>query len=111
MSNGSAFAHVQQDLKPHLRSFVRDAVQQWNLESSRYEIWKDLDRVRFLLWKWLHEGDSYGRDYARLFGLVIDRAAAPPTVYRGKYGEPAIEVHDRQTTHGGRRVRRAQGRT
>jgi hypothetical protein len=93
LSSGSAFAHVQQDLKPHLRSFVRDAVQQWNLESSRYEIWKDLDRVRFLLWKWLHEGDSYGRDYARLFGLVIDRAAAPPTVYRGKYGEPAIEVH------------------
>ena len=47
---------AEQDLKPHLRSFVRDAVQQWNLESSRYEIWKDLDRVRFLLWKWLAFG-------------------------------------------------------
>jgi hypothetical protein len=40
----------------------------------------------------LREGDSLGRDYARLFGLVIDDFAAPPTVSRGVDG-PAVEIH------------------
>ena len=49
--------------------------------------------VRVSPLEWLREGDSLGRDYARLFGLVIDRREAPPTVSRGKDGGPAVEIH------------------
>jgi hypothetical protein len=69
-----------------------DAVRQWNLESNRFEVWKDLDRVRFLLWQWLRDADSMGRDYAKVFGLVIEEHEAPPTVYRTENG-PAVEIH------------------
>ncbi len=88
---GKEYMHGEEDLKAHLKKFVRDAVQRWNLESNRYEIWKDLERVRPLLWKWLHEGDSLGRDYARMFGLELE--IAPPSVYRGEGGGPAVEIH------------------
>jgi hypothetical protein len=64
----------------------------WHLESDRFEVWKLLDPMRKELWRWLLEGDSLGRDYARLLGLEIDDAAAPPTVARGKDG-PAVEIH------------------
>jgi hypothetical protein len=84
--------HSDVDLRVQLKGFVRTAVQNWNLESSRYEVWKDLHRVRGLLWKWLHDADSMGRDYARVFGLVIDDQQAPPSVFRSN-SEPAVEVH------------------
>jgi hypothetical protein len=92
LTRDQPFVHAEAALKPFLKDFVKDVVQQWNLESNRFEIWKDLDRVRALLWKWLHDGDTYGRDYARLFGLVID-GGAPASVYLGAEGEPAVEVH------------------
>jgi hypothetical protein len=85
--------HLPADLRRHLKPFVLDAARNWNLESDRFQVWQDLDRLRPALWSWLHAGDSYGRDYARLFGLVIDDAEAPATVSRGKEGGPAIEVH------------------
>jgi hypothetical protein len=102
------FVHPEGDLRPKLKDFVRSAVEQWNLESNRFEIWKDLDRVRTLLWKWLRDGDTFGRDYARLFGLNIDYAA-PPSVYRGVDNLPAIEIHAarpalRRTIDGGART-------
>jgi hypothetical protein len=84
--------HMPDELRVHLGSFVVDALRSWNLESDRFEVWQDLDRVRALLWKWLREGDSFGQDYARLFGLEIDNAKAPPTVARGVDG-PAVEIH------------------
>lgn len=84
--------HLPEDLRGHLRPFVLDAARNWNLESDRFEVWKELDRLRAALWQWLRTGDSYGRDYARLFGLVIDDGEAPPTVARGKDG-PAVEIH------------------
>jgi len=55
----------EQDLAKHLKKFVVSAIQNWNLESNRYEVWKDLNRVRFDLWKWLHDGDSFGRAPSR----------------------------------------------
>ena len=91
MADGS-MEHMPDELRVQLGRFVLDASRNWNLESDRFKVWQDLDRVRALLWKWLHEGDSLGRDYARLFGLVIDEAAAAPTVARGKDG-PAVEIH------------------
>lgn len=91
MADGS-MEHMPDELRVQLGRFVLDASRNWNLESDRFKVWQDLDRVRALLWKWLREGDSLGRDYARLFGLVIDEAAAAPTVARGKDG-PAVEIH------------------
>ena len=91
-SGSERLAHPEAELKPRLKQFVVQTVQQWNLESDRYAVWKDLDRVRAMLRGWLLDGDSYGRDFAKLFGLVIDDAAAPPTVYR-KEGAPTVEVH------------------
>ena len=84
--------HDPEDLKGFLEPFVLDAARNWNLESSRFEVWQELDRVRQALWKWLSTGDSLGRDYAQLFGLVIRDDLAPPTVARNKNG-PTVEIH------------------
>ena len=78
--------------KSYLKSFFSEETVKWNLESDRFEVWKSLDPLRAKWWKWLHEGDHYGRAYANLFGLVIDDNQALPTVYR-KNGSPTIEVH------------------
>lgn len=79
-------------LRKRLKEFVPKVVANWNLESNRFGVWKDMDRVRQALWGWLHNGDSAGRDYARMFGLVIGEREAPPTVFRGKFG-PTVEIH------------------
>ena len=80
----------------------------WNLESDRYEVWKEFNKLRRDLWTWLYRGDSYGQEYARLFGLVIDSADAPATVYHSK-GVPSIEIHSvrpavRRSLNGSMRV-------
>lgn len=85
--------HMPDELRGHLKPFVLDAARKWNLESNRYEVWKELDRLRLALWQWLRGGDSYGRDYAQLFGLVIEDPNLPATVIRGTDGSPAVEVH------------------
>lgn len=82
----------EEQLKIELKKFVLQAVQNWNLESNRHEVWKDSARVRAALREWLRDGDSVGRDYARLFGLVIDEGGAQPTVFRSG-SEPAVEIH------------------
>jgi hypothetical protein len=92
MQSPDKLSHAEPELRSHLRSFVLKAVQNWNLESNRYEVWRDMDRVSAELWAWLRDGDSYGRLYARLFGLVIDESLAPPTVHRSNNG-PAVEIH------------------
>jgi hypothetical protein len=84
--------HSEADLRRQLKDFVVRAMQNWNLESNRHEVWKDLSRVRKELWSWLRDSDSMGRYYAQLFGLVIDDAAAPPTVFRNE-GGPTVEIH------------------
>ena len=91
MADGS-LVHLPEELRIKLASFVLDATRNWNLETDRFKVWQDLDRVRAILWTWMRESGSVGRDYARLFGLVIDEAEAPPTVARGKDG-PAVEIH------------------
>jgi hypothetical protein len=86
--------HRETQLKRELKRFVLKAVRNWNLESNRYQVWKDSARVRAELWKWLRDGDSVGRDYARLFGLVIDEGGAQRTVFRSKSDSmPAVEIH------------------
>ncbi len=75
-------------------AFLNSVQLDWRLQSDRYQVWCALDKVKWRLWEWLHEGgDSYGRDYAKVFGLVIRDEDAPPTVYRGNDGTPSIEVH------------------
>lgn len=91
MADGTLM-HLPDELRVQLDRFVVEAGRGWNLESDRFKVWQDLDRMRALLWTWLREGDSLGRDYARLFGLVVDESEAPPTVARGQDG-PAVEIH------------------
>jgi hypothetical protein len=81
----------------------------WNLESDRFRVWRAQDNLRWKLWRWLLEGDQYGRYYSELFGLVIYDHEAPRTVYRNKHNNPTIEVHSvrpalRRTIHGGVRT-------
>jgi len=87
-----ALERTPDQLRAPLADFVVDATKRWNLESDRLSVWEELERVRVILWNWLRDGDSAGRDYARLFGLVID-GEAPTTVSRGTDGGPAVEVH------------------
>jgi hypothetical protein len=84
--------HSEADLRKDLKRLVLEVTQRWNLESNRYEVWKDTGRVRAKLGKWLRDSESFGRDFARLFGLVLD-SGAPPTVHRSSDGDPAVEVH------------------
>jgi hypothetical protein len=89
----STLEHQHQDLRVPLPPVVVDAMRKWNLESERFEVWRDFEHVRRRLRSWLSEGDSVGRDYARVFGLVIDEHdKPPPTVARTKDG-PAVEIH------------------
>ena len=89
-------------------SLLRPGKDHWNLESDRHQVWKALDDLRWKLWKWFQDGTHDSPHYAELFGLVIDDAKAPPTVYR-KNGHPTIEVHSvrpavRRTIHGSTRT-------
>jgi hypothetical protein len=80
-------------MKTNFLASSKDAPDKdWNLESDRFEVWRALDGLREKLWFWLRDGDRYGHDYAKLFGLVIDDAEAPLTVYR-KGGRPTVEIH------------------
>jgi hypothetical protein len=91
VADGSV-THQPDELRSDLGQFVRQASSQWNLESDRFAVWKNLAQLRKALHDWLLGGDSFGRDYARIFGLEIDRDKAPSTVSWGQYG-PAVEVH------------------
>ena len=100
--------HSEADLRRQLKSFVVGAMQNWNLESNRHEVWKDLRRVRKQLWEWLRDSDSMGRYYAELFGLVIKDNEVPPTVFRNE-GGPTVEIHSvrpaiRRTLNGSTRT-------
>jgi hypothetical protein len=95
-------------LRQQLKSFVVKAMHNWNLEGNRYEVWKDLERVREELWKWLRDTDSMGRYFAQLFGLVIKDSEAPSTVFRNEDG-PTVEIHSarpaiRRTLNGSTRT-------
>jgi hypothetical protein len=84
--------HPTKTLQTNLQRFIGELVQNWNLESDRFVVWQNMERARGALHKWLYSGDS-SRDWATVFGLVIDAADAPPTVYRGRDGQPTVEIH------------------
>lgn len=65
---------------------------EWELDSDRHEIWQSLNNWKKRLWRWLYDGDSYGKDYAQIFGLVIDDQSAKSTVYRSN-NRPSVEIH------------------
>lgn len=84
--------NAQGALKKHLENFVETATESWSLEGDRFAVWQNMQEVRRGFWGWLKKGDDAGREFAHLFGLVMDESAAPPTVNRGR-GGPAVEVH------------------
>ena len=98
------------DRRSGLKTGFLRQVGDWNLDSDRFEVWKQLDSLKWKLHQWLiKDGDNLGRSYAKLFGLVVDPAEAPPTVYRDKEGIPTVEIHSvrpaiRRAANGSTRV-------
>ena len=70
-------------------------VNKWDLHSDRLEVWKNMQRNRRALWRWLVRGA--GQKYARAFGIVVDAAEPRQTIYRNRSGEPTVEIHSVRT--------------
>ena len=70
-------------------------LNKWDLASDRLQVWKNMQRNRAALWRWLVRGK--GRDYVTAFGIVLEDDKAPRTVYRGASGEPTVEIHSVRT--------------
>jgi hypothetical protein len=70
-------------------------VSKWDLHSDRLEVWKNMQRNRRALWRWLVRGA--GRKYAHAFGVVVDPAEPRQTIYRNRSGEPTVEIHSVRT--------------
>lgn len=100
------FQHKQQvqfekriSMKEYMRGNFLNKIENWNLESDRYEVWKILKGLRAKVHSWLKEGDAIGRDYGELFGLVIYKDAdMPKTIYCDKSGNPTLEIHSVRPT-------------
>ncbi|HEU4883742.1 MAG TPA: hypothetical protein VFT45_15900 [Longimicrobium sp.] len=75
-------------------SSVSRRLRGWDLDTDRYETWKGVDENSMVLWGWLVQGK--GRKLAPAFGLVLEEADAPATVFRTRNG-PALEVHSVRT--------------
>jgi hypothetical protein len=84
--------HERIELIVNLKDFVTRSLQGWDLESDRHQAWISLKGVREEVWKWLVQGDTYGQDFSKIFGLVTNEEDAPKTVYRGPHG-PTVEIH------------------
>jgi hypothetical protein len=69
-------------------------VTKWDLHSDRFEVWKNMQRNRRSLWRWLVRGA--GRKYAHAFGVVLD-APDRQTIYRNRSGQPTVEIHSVRT--------------
>jgi hypothetical protein len=76
------------------RSSVENRLRGWDLDTDRFQTWLGMDQNSFVLWSWLVRGK--GRDLAPAFGLVLDEAGAPRTVFRTRQGV-AVEVHSVRT--------------
>lgn len=90
---GSAPEEAEGDA-PKTRGRKRPSVGQrlrgWDLDTDRYQTWLGVDQNSAVLWSWLVRGK--GSKLAPAFGLVLDEAEAPATVFRTRNG-PALEVH------------------
>ena len=95
--------------RDRLKTGFLNQVGDWNLDSDRYQVWKQLDKFKWKLHQWLiKDGDNLGKDYAKLFGLVVD-PKVPATVYTDNEGIPTVEIHSvrpaiRRAANGSTRV-------
>ena len=87
--------------RSYIREYLYQSIEGWNLESDRFALWQELDKLRKDLWFWMCGANEYSKyrgaktyaaEYATLFGLVTDDSA-PPTIYRDRQGSPSIEIH------------------
>jgi hypothetical protein len=81
------------EMKKYLRDSFLRKIENWNLESDRYEVWKILRKLKIEVHSWLRQGDHIGKSYGDLFGLVIFDSDAKPTVYRNDQNYPRLEIH------------------
>nr|WP_293295828.1 hypothetical protein [Allomuricauda sp.] len=86
-------------MKEYMRGNFLNKIENWNLESDRFEVWKILKNLRVQVHSWLKDGDAMGGEYGELFGLVIYMdSSVPKTIYLDRTGNPSIEVHSVRPT-------------
>jgi len=76
------------------RDYAKELWVGWDLDIDRRHAAKRAEDNAALFHEWLTRGP--GAPYLEAFGLVRD-AGAPPSVFRGRDGLPAIEVHSVRT--------------
>lgn len=84
-----------EDDMPHTGHEESRQLQPWNLEGDRRKTWEGIDANAVVLWKWLVRGK--GRRFAPAFGIELDSASAPATVFRSRSVGVAVEVHSVRT--------------
>ena len=97
------------DMRRQFRDNFVAATAHWSQVQDRWELWKLLEQAGKRLHEWLHDGDSYGRHYAHIFGLVVDGNASPSIYRSSRTQRPAVEIHSvrpavRRTVRGGTRT-------
>lgn len=72
-------------------------VPDWDLDSDRFQIWRNMKKIRGAVHDWLVNGA--GRGYADAFGIALDDSDPEKpkrTIYR-RDGKPTVEVHSVRT--------------
>ena len=93
MADGS-WLHDEGEMGRQIARYVESMPPSWNLEKDRGAAWRNREFQRTRIWRWLRDAGGFGRDFARLLGLVTEDKAAPPTVSRSARTKgPALEIH------------------
>ncbi len=86
-------------MKQSMKANFLSKIENWNLESDRFKVWKILVNLRKQVYYWLTNGDGIGKDYGDLLGLVVYKEPdMPKTIYCDNSGKPTIEVHSVRPT-------------
>jgi hypothetical protein len=88
----AASAPRPQPQTPDEAEEIQVELEQWGLDSDRYQTWQGIEQNAAALWGWLM---GKGRKLAPAIGLVLEEHNPPPTVFRSKTsrGRVAVEVH------------------
>jgi hypothetical protein len=77
---------------------IQGLFQSWNLESDRFKTWQGIGTNAKVVWHWLVSGRGPGRALAPILGIDFIDDTTQPTVYRGRDGDVATEVHSVRTS-------------
>ncbi|MDC8004299.1 hypothetical protein POV27_09570 [Aureisphaera galaxeae] len=76
-----------------------DSISAWDLGSDRYDVWKNLRKLRSQIHEWFEQDKQrkISMEDSELFGLVLGYDKVPKTV-KMKKGTPTVEVHSARPT-------------